>query len=258
MSCKLWINKGLPLLEEALPGPEAEAYRRHLAGCPTCGAELAQSQAVIHALRTLPAPELAPAAAQALDRAVLARIRAAGLLARPAPVQVPAQSPVRSAWLGNAVPDPARVAAARSIATRSRLAGRPLFAGERPSLEPSFLLMAFGITIAAMATTVFFGEWMVRASGDRLVAAVSALGGSGAWLSARVSEAMVAMVAILRIVRGVIENATPWFAAVRELAQARSAELLMASLAMVLLIGVGVVLLRRDTDRFRRDLRGMR
>jgi hypothetical protein len=70
---------------------------------------------------------------------------------------------------------------------------------------------------------------------------------------------MVAMVAILRIVRGVIENAAPWFDAVRELAQARSAELLMASAAVAVLVGVGAVLLRSDAHRdFRRDLRGIR
>jgi hypothetical protein len=259
MSCKLWITKGLPLLEGGLEASEAEAYRRHLAGCPACGAEVAKSQAVIDTLRTLPEPELAPAAAAALDRAVLARVRASGLIAQTVTAQAPVALRSPSPWVGKVAPDPARVAAARAIALRSRLAGRPLFAGERPALEPSFLLMAFGITIAAMATTVFFGEWMVRSVGERIVAAMSALGGSGAWLSARVSEAMVAMVAILRIVRGVIENAAPWFDAVRELAQARSAELLMASAAVAVLVGVGAVLLRRDAHRdFRRDLRGIR
>ena len=254
MNCKLWIDKELPLIEQALEVSEEEAYRRHLAGCPDCRAQIAGGEGLVQALRALPDPSLPPARAAAIDRAVLARVRAAGLVravdAAPALTQaaVAVRQPVRAAaW---AQPnDPARAAAARAIATRSRLAGRPLFAGERPALEPSFLLMAFGITIASMATTVFFGEWMVRAIGNRIVAAVSALGDSGAWLSARVSEAMVAMVAIIRIVRGVLENITPWFEAVRELAAARGPELLMAAAGMALLFGVGLALMRRTAER---------
>ncbi|HWN80843.1 MAG TPA: zf-HC2 domain-containing protein [Candidatus Udaeobacter sp.] len=257
MNCKLWINKALPLIERSLPPAEEAAYRAHLAGCPACRAEVAQGEGLVKALRALPDPQ-PPRGAAEFDRAVLTRIRAAGLVRTPAAWAVPARAPVRAPAWEQAANDPARAAAARSIATRSRLAGRPLFAGERPALEPSFLLMAFGITIASMATTVFFGEWMVRTIGTRIVAAVSALGGSGAWLSARVSEAMVAMVAILRILRGVLENVTPWFEAVRELMAARGPELLMAAAAMAFLFGVGVLLLRRNAERdVRRDVRGL-
>jgi len=256
MNCKLWYDKGLPLIERSLPASQEEAYRRHVAGCPACRAEVAKGEELVRALKTLPDPT-PPAGAQAFDQAVLARVRAAGLIH--APAVAPARAPVRAPAWAQAANDPARAAAARSIATRSRLAGRPLFAGERPALEPSFLLMAFGITIASMATTVFFGEWMVRAIGNRIVGAVSALGDSGAWLSARVSEAMVAMVAILRIVRGVLENVTPWFEAVRELMATRGPELLMAAAGMAVLFGIGAVLMRRNAERdIRHDVRGLR
>jgi len=68
----------------------------------------------------------------------------------------------------------------------------------------------------------------------------------------------VAMVAILRIVRSVLENITPWFEAVRELMATRGPELLMATAGMAVLFGIGAVLMRRNAERdIRHDVRGM-
>jgi hypothetical protein len=185
----------------------------------------------------MPQPQLSRVAAREFDRRVLVRL---------APV-APRQAVGARAY--GQTPDPARAAAARAIAARSRKAGRPLFAGERPALEPSFMLTALAITIASMATTVFFGEWMVRAIGFRFAAATAALGDSGAWLSAQVTSAMVALVAMFRIVRGVFADLPPWFDASRELVATRGPELLMFTVATMLLIGAGAALLRRDRTK---------
>jgi hypothetical protein len=238
MSCNLWIHKGFPYVEGRLSQPEIEGYEGHLAVCPTCRSEIALSRELVLSLKSMPESKLGTAAARDFDRRVLMRIVPA--VARATTAAAPAYGQAR---------DPGRAAAARSIATRSRRAGTPLFAGERPALEPSFMLTALGITIASMATTVFFGEWMVRAIGSRFAAATAALGDSGAWLSAQVTSAMVALVAMFRIVRGVLIDLSPWFDATRELVATRGAELLMFTAATTLLIGAGAALLKRDRTK---------
>jgi len=235
MSCKLWIHKAFPYVEGRLPGSDREAYEGHLAVCADCRVEIGLSRRLVGSLRSMPLPEMGAGAAQELDRRVLLRLR-----------------PAREAAVANAYRpalDPMRAEAARTIAARSRKAGRPLFAGERPALEPSFMLTALAITIASMATTVFFGEWMVRAIGFRFAAATAALGDSGTWLSAQVTSAMVALVAMFRIMRGVVADLPPWFDASRELVATRGPELLMFTVATVLLIGAGAALLRRDRTK---------
>ncbi len=237
MSCKLWIHKAFPYVEGRLSSSEREGYEGHLTVCADCRAETGTSRQLVQSLRSMPQPELGSAAAREFDRRVLMRLAPA------------AQRETATARIYGQAPDPARAAAARTIAARSRKAGRPLFAGERPALEPSFMLTALAITVASMATTVFFGEWMVRAIGFRFAAATAALGDSGAWLSAQVTSAMVALVAMFRIVRGVLADLTPWFAASRELVATRGPELLMFTVAIMLLIGAGAALLRRDRTK---------
>jgi len=261
MKCNLWKEKAFPFVEGQLPGPESEAFREHLAGCPVCRAEVDAGQRLVRAIRSLRNPDLHAEEARVFDHAVLAR---AGVVASPAGVMGSVPVPTREARAravlaaaaasrtrGHAPASDVRAAAAHAIAARSRQAVRP---ASPPA--PSFLLASLAATAASILATLFFGEWMVRAIGSSFTLALGALGEGGGRLAEAVGAQVLETVAVLRVLRSFAHDLGPVFAGMRLFASARGPDVMLVAVVAIGLLGVAGYLVRRGRGEARESIRG--
>lgn len=249
MSCKLWIERALPLLEGLLPAPEARAYRAHLEGCPACRAEVESGRSLIRKLGRLPDLEMASTAVAAFDVQVLARV----LPAAPAVAAARAVALAPIALAAESAATSSRAAAARSVAARSRQAGRPLF----PQLSPlpSLTLASLALSAASITGALFFGEWILRAMSGSFALAFGALSGGGGWLAERVGMKVVEVVTLARVIGRLVSDLGPWGEALQQLVAVRGNELLIAMALVVALFGLAGLLLRREQRKLRQGSR---
>lgn len=237
MNCKLWVEKALPFLEGVLTPPEERAYSAHLIECPICRTEVEGGRVLIRALRRLPEPAMSRVAAAGFDAAVLERIGAAA----PAAAAPMATAPARGD----------RHAAAAAIAARSRLAGRPEFTVHSPLR--SLTLASLGLAAVSIATTLLFGEWIVRGLRVSFALAFAALANGGEWFVERMGAKIVEAVTLTRILGRAMGDLGPWAEAVKQLLVVRGPELMIAFVLVTALFGLAALLLRRD----RRKARGI-
>jgi len=249
MSCKLWIEKALPLLEGLLPAPEARAYRDHLEGCPACRVEVESGRSLIRKLGRLPDLEMANATAAAFDARVMARV----LPATPAVAAASAVALAPVAELAESTATLSRAAAARAVAARSRQAGRPLF----PQLSPlpSLTLASLGLSAASITAALFFGEWILRAMSSSFGLAFGALSGGGGWLAERVGMKVVEVLTLARVIGRLVSDLGPWGEALQQFVATRGHELMIAMALVVALFGLAALLLRREHRKLREGSR---
>ncbi len=248
-----------PYVEGSLGSTEAATYREHLRACPICRAEVDTSDGLVRSLRRLPDPNLGPGAASAFDAAVLEQVGVripvgASADVRPTPeARVQAVLAAAAARRGRArvaAGHDARSDAARAIAARSRQAARP----DSPP-APSFMLAALALAALSFGATVLFGEWMVRAIGTSFTMALGVVGEGGGRLAEVVGAMVLETVAVIRVLRVLVEDVGPLVEGMRQFTGARGAEVMLVSALAVALLGLAGFIVRRGRSEARESVR---
>lgn len=226
MTREAWKDLVLPYVEGTLAPDDRRRFEALLARSAACRAEVNASRQLIAGLKSLPSPDLEPAAARAFDAAVMERLA-----------------------IG------ARQDAARtiSVAARSRLARRhfePLFAP-----IPSLIGLALLLVAGGVALTFFFGDFLIGMVGGGVSMAAGSLWNHATWLVQSSIMRVVDLVTIVEVARRMFAHARPWLEAGRALLQSHGLQLLVVAAVTGLLVTGTIAKVRQARRRMRIDLR---